>query len=136
MLYQSAKIWYKKSTHFGVIAVCVGVFFMVHPVQNYTVHADCPVHRDRITLAVLELSENEELQQLIQTWWFEKGECGNDRTSKKVKHNHLFDMSAQSALNVLSIRRCRNIIKLRGECGISHNVHQPCAILTIGNDLY
>jgi len=40
--------------------------------------------RDRITLAVLELSEKEQLQQLVNIWWFDKGECGNDRTSKKV----------------------------------------------------
>jgi len=47
--------------------------------------ADCVLCRDLITLAVLELSEDEELQRLIQTWWFDKGECGNDRTSKKVQ---------------------------------------------------
>ena len=47
------------------------------------------MYRDRITLAVLTLSENEEMQRLIQTWWFEKGECGNDRTSKKVLRNHV-----------------------------------------------
>jgi len=34
---------------------------------------------------VLELSEKEQLQQLVNTWWFKKGECGNDRTSKKVR---------------------------------------------------
>ena len=42
------------------------------------------VGRDRITLAVLELSEKEQLTELVNKWWFEKGQCGNDRTSKKV----------------------------------------------------
>jgi len=42
--------------------------------------------RDRITLAVLELSEKEVIQQLVNVWWYDKGECGNDRTSKKVIH--------------------------------------------------
>jgi hypothetical protein len=39
--------------------------------------------RDRITLAVLELSEKEELARLEKEWWYEKGECGNDGTQKK-----------------------------------------------------
>jgi hypothetical protein len=40
-------------------------------------------HRDRITLAVLEMSEKEELANLEKNWWYDKGECP-DRTYKKV----------------------------------------------------
>jgi hypothetical protein len=39
--------------------------------------------RDRITLAVLEMSEKEELAKLEKKWWYDKGECP-DRTYKKV----------------------------------------------------
>jgi len=42
------------------------------------------MHRDRITLAVLELGEKEVLQWLVDEWWYKKGQCGNDRKSNKV----------------------------------------------------
>jgi hypothetical protein len=43
----------------------------------------CLIHyRDRITLAVLELSEKEELARLEKIWWYENGECGPDAAPK------------------------------------------------------
>jgi len=42
------------------------------------------VYRDRITLAVLELRENEDLAKLERTWWYDKGQCGSDGTFMKV----------------------------------------------------
>jgi len=43
--------------------------------------------RDRITLAVLELSEKEELARLEKAWWYENGECGPDGTPKNKVHS-------------------------------------------------
>lgn len=45
------------------------------------------VCRDRVTLAVLELRENEALAKLERTWWYDKGECGSDGTFMKVCHH-------------------------------------------------
>jgi len=42
------------------------------------------MYRDRITLAVLELRENEDLAKLERNWWYEQGECGSDGTFLKV----------------------------------------------------
>jgi len=42
------------------------------------------VCRDRITLAVLELRENEDLAKLERTWWIDKGQCGSGSTFMKV----------------------------------------------------
>ena len=39
-----------------------------------------------MTLAVLELRENEALAKLERTWWYDKGECGSDGTFMKVCH--------------------------------------------------
>jgi len=44
----------------------------------------CILCRDRITLAVLELRENEDLAKLERTWWYDKGECGSGGTFMKV----------------------------------------------------
>ena len=48
------------------------------------------VYRDRVTLAVLELRENGELQKLEKKWWYDRGEC-NDGTSSagKVEFNNV-----------------------------------------------
>ena len=40
--------------------------------------------RDRITLAVLELREKGDLQKLHKKWWYGKGECGTEKSGKKV----------------------------------------------------
>ena len=40
--------------------------------------------RDRVTLAVLELIEKGELANLEKKWWYEKGECSQEGTPKKV----------------------------------------------------
>jgi len=58
------------------------------------------VHRDRITLAVLELSEKEDLQKLVKKWWFDKGECRNDRRSKTVKSILCF-IARQHAMRIV-----------------------------------
>lgn len=44
------------------------------------------MRRDRITLAVLELTEKGELTKLEKTWWYDKGdkECVEEGTPKKV----------------------------------------------------
>jgi len=36
------------------------------------------MYRDRITLAVLELRENEDLAKLERNWWYEQGEAGEE----------------------------------------------------------
>ena len=40
-----------------------------------------------ITLAVLELKENGQLHELEQTWWLEKGQCGDPQSQSKVRGN-------------------------------------------------
>jgi len=46
--------------------------------------------RDRITLAVLELRENEDLAKLERTWWIDKGQCGSGSTFMKVRSYQRF----------------------------------------------
>ncbi len=42
-----------------------------------------------MTLAVLELRENGELQKLENKWWIDKGECGKEGgAKKKVSKGH------------------------------------------------
>lgn len=47
------------------------------------IHSFPIINRDRITLAVLELSENEELAKLEKTWWYEKSKCPQDSSILK-----------------------------------------------------
>jgi len=53
-----------------------------------TLHVCVCVCRDRITLAVLELRENEDLAKLERTWWIDKGQCGSGSTFMKVTVPH------------------------------------------------
>lgn len=52
--------------------------------QGMIIPALLTVDRDRVTLAVLELRENGELQKLEKKWWYDKGECGKETQSTKV----------------------------------------------------
>jgi len=52
------------------------------------------VHRDRVTLAVLELIESGRLQKMRNEWWFDRGECsGKDGPPKKVRTSQQFTLS-------------------------------------------
>lgn len=37
--------------------------------------------RDQINLAVLQLREDNYLEEIRNTWWYDKGECGTSSTS-------------------------------------------------------
>ena len=55
--------------------------FLSELIQAFALHEN----REKVTLAVLQMQEDEILRGLQKKWWYDKGECGKKAAKSKVR---------------------------------------------------